>query len=516
MSPAPQRGQSSGAAHPLLASFLNLRWKLTFSASMAIVGAVLIGGCIALAIYTAQEQRVLREPWFPEALHAELQVLSWRLRPSVVAEPPVRADIQRWIQERTRDGSFDIHLGGEGVQREGVTAEFRVGLQSLTVRDRTGAELASFRQEKTPSSAPEPPELSKVLEAALANVRDPKALARRTSTGDVVVGVPFVDDRGQVAGTVVAVAHAAPASMKQLARRFLELPRIALEIFPYAVLVGLLLGWMFSRSLVRRVRHLGTAAEAWSEGDLTRRVGDRSADELGELGRDLDRMATELSNLLKTRQELAAVDERNHLARELHDTVKQQVFSLSLLLGSVESRLDDDGEQARAHLKEARALAQLAGRELNALILQLRPAALDDKGLAPALREHVATWSEETGVSAELHVQGERSLPLDLELDVFRVAQEALVNVARHAGATNVDLHLEVGPAGGELTLRVTDDGRGFEPGSSSGGFGLSGMSERMESRGGHLEMRSTPGEGTTVMARVPLHETTMADEEAP
>lgn len=282
------------------------------------------------------------------------------------------------------------------------------------------------------------------------------------------------------------------------------LPGTALLLLPVALVIGTVLGMLTSRGLVNRLWALSVAAESWSTGDLQARVGDRTGDELGELARRLDGMAVRLDAHLLTRQELAAVEERNRLARELHDSVKQQVFSLSLFLATVDTLMENDPDQARRQLGEARAVTGATLRELNALILHLRPAALDGQGLAPALREYVNAWSHQTGIEARLRVRGDRPFELELEQGLFRVAQEALANVARHSGARKVDVHLAIDDdrTDADVRLSIRDDGRGFDPASPSRGYGLIAMEERLRGLGGDLEIHSEQGRGTTVVVR--------------
>jgi len=138
--------------------------------------------------------------------------------------------------------------------------------------------------------------------------------------------------------------------------------------------------------------------------------------------------------------------------------------------------------------------------ELTLLIRQLRPAALEGQGLAAALREHVAEWSRQSGIAAEVRVQAEQAVSLPVEQALFRVAHEALANVARHSQASHVDVQLHY--ENGSVTLMITDDGRGFEPGTERGGVGLSSMRERMEQVGGQIGIVSRPRAGTRVEAR--------------
>jgi two-component system, NarL family, sensor histidine kinase LiaS len=141
---------------------------------------------------------------------------------------------------------------------------------------------------------------------------------------------------------------------------------------------------------------------------------------------------------------------------------------------------------------------------LNVLIGEMRPAALEGKGLAGALRDYVRGWSQSAEIPAEVHVRGEREVPLQVEQALFRVVQEALANVARHSGAKRAEVDLIYTAA--TLTLRVSDDGRGFDPADDRDqGFGLQSMRERMEGLGGRVSVESAPGEGTRVNCVCPL-----------
>jgi len=149
-------------------------------------------------------------------------------------------------------------------------------------------------------------------------------------------------------------------------------------------------------------------------------------------------------------------------------------------------------------------MVRLAQKELNVLIHEMRPAALEGKGLPTALSDYAADWSRRSEVPAEVHVRGERETPLEIEQALFRVAQEALANVARHSGASRAEIDLIYDAD--RLTLRVADDGRGFDSTKrSQEGFGLQSMSERLEKLGGRVDVESAPGEGTRVICVCPL-----------
>jgi len=156
-----------------------------------------------------------------------------------------------------------------------------------------------------------------------------------------------------------------------------------------------------------------------------------------------------------------------------------------------------------AHLEEAERLIYELRQELSSLVQELRPAALEGEGLAAAVRKYATDWSRQNGIVPEVRVQGERSLPLDIEQGVFRIVQETLANVARHSQASEVEIALVY--ANDEITLTVTDDGRGFDVDGKRSGFGLSSMQERAEALGGKLAVGSVPGKRTSVSCTVPV-----------
>ncbi|HYH68529.1 MAG TPA: PAS domain S-box protein [Urbifossiella sp.] len=208
----------------------------------------------------------------------------------------------------------------------------------------------------------------------------------------------------------------------------------------------------------------------------------------------------ELARRLATAQE----DERRRVSRDLHDTVGQLVTGLSL--AATAARAAGTLPEAAARLDDVRRLADEVGRELHGLAVRLRPTALDDLGLAAALSALVTVWGQQSGVRAEVQVTGLEAgrLPAEVETALYRVVQEALTNVAKHTQAAAVAV--TIGVTDGAAAAVVEDDGAGFEPeGAGTGRLGLVGMRERLALVGGTLEVESSPGGGTTVIARVPL-----------
>lgn len=295
-----------------------------------------------------------------------------------------------------------------------------------------------------------------------------------------------------------------------------ELVAVATVILGWAVLsgavlfagtipLGLLFGSITARWLLTtRIKSLADAATAYSYGDFTVIPKDKSEDELGQLAGRLRRMAVELATLLETRHELATVDARNRLARDLHDTVKQQIFALQMQVAAAQALMDRDPAGAKDHISEANILAQQAQQELKTLIDELRPAALNDKGLASAVRHYTQSWQQLTSIATEVGIRGERTMSLVREQALYRILQEALANVAKHSGASMAAIQLSYFPT--SVTLTVQDNGLGFNPNSApADGFGLQSMQQRAEELGGRLQIKSHAGRGTTVQVMLPV-----------
>ncbi|HZP47046.1 MAG TPA: PAS domain-containing protein [Vicinamibacterales bacterium] len=196
-------------------------------------------------------------------------------------------------------------------------------------------------------------------------------------------------------------------------------------------------------------------------------------------------------------------EERRRIARDMHDQFGEQLTALGLKVNSLKAACGDDRELQGA-VAELEAIAQRLDADVDALVWQLRPTALDDLGLRVALENYVSNWSERTGIHGSLHASGawESRLRGELETTVYRIAQEALNNVAKHASARRVDLLLERHRDG--VVLIVEDDGVGFDPATvREGAFGLVGIRERAALVHGTIEIESTPGQGTTILLRV-------------
>ena len=212
---------------------------------------------------------------------------------------------------------------------------------------------------------------------------------------------------------------------------------------------------------------------------------------------------------LREVREAAAQQERSRLARDLHDSIKQQLFTINVSAAAVEARLDADAAGARAALAEVRQAAHEAMVEMEAMLQHLRPVALATVGLVEALRQQCEATRYRTGAEVTLEageLPGEDALPPGTHAALFRIAQEALSNVARHARARHVQLQLGRGPADSPWAaqLTISDDGSGFDPGAAAAGMGLANLRARAGELGAELRIESAPGQGTRVCVRVP------------
>lgn len=213
------------------------------------------------------------------------------------------------------------------------------------------------------------------------------------------------------------------------------------------------------------------------------------------------------ARLYERERELAIVAERNRLARELHDAVAQKLFALRLTADAAGALVLSDPPRARAHLGQIGTLARQAAEELRAAVGELRPAELDEDGLAQAMRKQVdvidRAHHSRGGPRVVFRDEPVSALPPAHEQVVLRVGQEALHNALRHASAGRIELALAPAPGGG-VSLTVSDDGSGFDVGLAGRGLGLLSMRERADSVGGRVSVESAPGRGTTVRLEVP------------
>jgi PAS domain S-box-containing protein len=225
-------------------------------------------------------------------------------------------------------------------------------------------------------------------------------------------------------------------------------------------------------------------------------------------------LAIENAKLREQAEQAAAIAERSRLARELHDSVTQSLYSVTMYAEAA-ARLLTTGQESVAteYLRDARDTAQEALREMRLLIFELRPLALEQAGLAGALQARLDAVEKRGGVQAELRVEGVEGLadadwlPLAMQQELYHIAQEALNNSLKHAKARHLQVSLQLRDTA--VRLEISDDGIGFDPSAAAeqGGLGLRGMKERVQRIGGQWRVESAPGQGTKVTVDVPRGE---------
>ncbi|MBO0778510.1 MAG: sensor histidine kinase [Ktedonobacteraceae bacterium] len=212
----------------------------------------------------------------------------------------------------------------------------------------------------------------------------------------------------------------------------------------------------------------------------------------------------ELRRLYEQAQELASLQERQRLARELHDSVSQALYGISLGAHTAQEALENDPEQARASLAYVISLTEAGLAEMRALIFELRPESLENEGLVAALIKQVAVLRTRYQLTVDASLDEEPAISLELKHTLYRIAQEALHNIVKHARATTVTLRLSQQEH--ELRLQIRDDGKGFDPANPfPGHFGVRSMQERAIKTGGTLTIKSAPQQGTDIEVRLPM-----------
>jgi signal transduction histidine kinase len=252
-----------------------------------------------------------------------------------------------------------------------------------------------------------------------------------------------------------------------------------------------------------RLERISQVTGSWSQGDFSEFIADSAGDEISQLAARLNQMAEQLKQFLKRSQEIAVSEERNRLARDLHDSAKQEALAASFHLGTALTLLERDPESVKSHLIEADNLVDSVRRELTDLIHELRPASVNGTPFDETINEYIIEWAHQTGIEATLEVDGYVDLSLEIKQAIYRIMQEALANVTRHSSADKVEVSLRLW--GNSVEFCIADDGSGFKTQAQHDGMGLDSMRERVESLNGDFSIQSEPGHGTKVCVSLPI-----------
>jgi NarL family two-component system sensor histidine kinase LiaS len=265
--------------------------------------------------------------------------------------------------------------------------------------------------------------------------------------------------------------------------------------------VGVLFGLLASRRLVRRVRRLERATLAVADGDYTVTLPVSGRDEVGRLEANFTTMTRQLGSALAAERQRATGDartaERARIAREIHDAISQHLFGLRMIAAGMR-RADPGNRQARAIER----ISEEALRDMQALLIELRPASLDGAGLAPALQEICAAYHDRLGVTVDASLD-DVTVPAPVEHALLRITQEACTNAVRHGNARRLTVSMT--RQDGHVELAVRDTGTGFDPAAPHAGSGLAHIRDRVAELGGTVDIDSAPGRGAALTVRVPV-----------
>ena len=481
-------------------SLCRLQWKLTLSYALVTILAICVVGIVALAVIYAMPPR---DEMYTSLLSQSLGNSAYDIAPYMRGTLSDRELIADWLDGVVR-GS-EIRLAPAGRNRFTF-----VGKPLVAVVDEKGLVLASNSSLGAPASTfliprlkPEPATL---LQEALTR---PVSSARFLSTsqdGLIVVTAPVLGSKERVEGAVF-LAFLRPLGINAfLMDLWGNVQRYLVLVLAFAGSVGALFGYSTARGLSSRLFAVADTASAWGRGDFSRTIHDSMRDEIGHLGRQLNDMMVELQDLLRDREQLAALEERNRLARDLHDSVTQAMYAITLY-SEAASRLLAVGnlELVDNYLGELQKTSQEALREMRLLIFELRPPVLQNQGLVAALQARLEAVEARADIHTAIEVDGTLCLRPAIEEALYQIAREALNNTFKHAQATDIQIRLRQDTQ--TICMEVWDDGMGFDVESAREhrGMGLCSIEERVAKIRGELTIVSRPGNGTSVKVEIGL-----------
>jgi len=417
---------------------------------------------------------------------------------------------QPGLARTARDGTLAVPaITGPVHSHQAITAVVAIAADRTVV--------ASSAPSRYPPGQPAGSELPVQATSAIAGSID-KGGSVPTPYGSVVQAVwraggagisePSVDSPGRVAYVYVQ-APSSPRFINPI-RAWSELRQLGedgpLLAAPVALLiaivpVGVLFGLLASRRLVRRVRRLERATLAVADGDFTVTLPVSGRDEVGRLEANFTTMARQLGSALAAERQRATGDaraaERARIAREVHDAISQHLFGLRMIAAGMR-RADPGNQQVRAIER----ISEEALRDMQALLVELRPASLDGPGLAPALQDICTAYHDRLGVTVDADLD-DVTVPAPVEHALLRVTQEACANAVRHGNARR--LAVSMTRQDGYVELAIRDTGSGFDPAARHAGSGLAHIRDRVAELGGTVDIDSAPGRGAVLTVRVPV-----------
>jgi two-component system, NarL family, sensor histidine kinase LiaS len=293
---------------------------------------------------------------------------------------------------------------------------------------------------------------------------------------------------------------------------------LTMALFFILILLSVYFGFRNSFTFKGRIDDITTFVTLLRSGKFSARLDSYGHDELGQLAdelnqlakyfqeqvKSLQRLADEKSELAERAHGAAVMEERQRLARDLHDSVSQQLFALNMLSSAAYKNIGENPDKAEGIIKQVAVIAAKAQGEMRALLLHLRPIDLKGESLREALTILIQELKEKTQLEIEAAFDGIENLSKGTETHMFRIIQESLSNILRHSKATKVKIITE--KKAGFVTLYISDNGKGFNLSDSKmTSYGLQTMKERAEEIGGYFQIRSKEEEGTYIDLRIPV-----------
>ena len=495
-------------------SFQRLRWRMTLSYTAVTVGSlfvvVLLLGYLAFS-RTFVPIEILNREVTPEEWIRIITENDAVLMRSLLSEEPINTDLIGALVQygELTITEFDLFRIGDFYIRMRT-----VGQGGTFILDRDGKLVGTnYVGLGTENVVGQPldknilPGLDDVISAALSGETDPEQIFVTLEPHErFYFAVPVKDEVGQeVLGIVLIYVEHLPTANDIPDTLLQLLGRSILLLLLSATLVGTIFGALTARGMVARFDRVSQVTDAWSQGDFSEFIEDSYGDEISTLTIRLNQMAKQLQQFLKRSQEMAVSEERNRLARDLHDSAKQEALAASFHLGTALTLFERDPASAKSHLIEASNLVDSVKVELTDLIHELRPPSMNGRHFDETLNEYVIEWAHQTGIEATLNVDGFFDLSLETKQAIYRIMQEALANVAKHSSANSVDVTMCFGDDSVEFCL--SDDGVGFDPEQQYAGMGLDSMRERVESLNGEFSIQSEHGYGTKICITIPIEE---------
>ncbi len=488
-----------------------LRWKLTLSYSAVIVGSLLV--IVAILGFLLFSKVLVPINILNSVLSPQkwIQIVSENVPPEwryILSKNPIDSKLISLIlkDEDFQITHFELFRIGD-LQVQLITAShgsvLLVDPEGILL-GATNSSLVSEEDIGQPLDLDVLPGLEIPLNTALRGEIDPERLFVTLEPNErFYFAIPYLDEaRQKVVGVGILYFENLPTENDIPANILTVLGQSALIFLLSAGFVGTLFGFVTARGMTNRLLRVTQVTDAWSQGDFSEFIEDETGDEISQLAARLNQMAGQLQHFIKRSREMAVSEERNRLARDLHDSAKQEALAASFHMGTALTLFDRDPTTAKSHLVEADNLIDSVREELTDLIHELRPPSMNGTRFDDILNEYIIEWAHQSGIRATLNVEGFVELSLEIKQVTYRIMQEALANVARHSAAETVEVSLTFG--GNSIEFCVRDDGKGFDAIQRTDGMGLSSMRERAQSMGGNFTIKSEIAKGTMICVVIP------------